>query len=425
MERRPLTICAIGSSTSSHVVDRVKCFAERGHRVFLICDSRAGIEGVTELVPSEVLAERVPLVRALNAASSRVSGRAIIGLGSLSLVLSARGLIRRCRPDVVHVHYAYSPLAWMAAVADRHPLVVSVMGGDVLFREQGSPTFRGQWLTLQLLDCADLITSKSDFLIGVLDRLGGFGAKAEKVVWGVDLKRFHRVDADGLRAALGLARDDRVILSAKILQPFYNVHLLVEALPRIVAAIPKARLLITEYEADEAYKAAIVRRVAALGLQAHVRFVGHVPHEEMPKYYSLAEATVAVPSSDGLPQALLEGMACEVPNIVSLLPRYEELVTHGESAYFVEISAEGIADGVLRVLGDPALRERIARTGREIVAARADLDRDVERVEAKYYELLSVPPRRRGGHIRRGRVMGGIVRYLAKAARRRGRYGCI
>ena len=107
MERRPLTICAIGSSSSTHVVSRVKCFADRGHRVFLICDSRAGIEGVTELVPS---------------------GRPIRGLRSLSLLLSVPGLIRRCRPDVVHVHFAYSPLAWMAAAANRHPLVVSVEG---------------------------------------------------------------------------------------------------------------------------------------------------------------------------------------------------------------------------------------------------------------------------------------------------------
>jgi glycosyltransferase involved in cell wall biosynthesis len=391
MERRPLTICAIGSSSSTHVVSRVKCFADRGHRVFLICDSRAGIEGVTELVPS---------------------GRPIRGLRSLSLLLSVPGLIRRCRPDVVHVHFAYSPLAWMAAVADRYPLVVSVMGGDVLFDEQGRPTPSGRRLTLRLLESADLITSKSDFLIRVLDRLGGFGAKAVKVVWGVDLKHFRRVDAGGLRTALGLGREDRVILSPRILQRFYNVHLIVEAMPRVIAAIPKARLLITEYQADPAYRDEICRRVEALGLREHVRFVGSVPHDEMPQHYSLADVTVAVPPSDGLPQTLLEGMACGAPSILSRLPRYEEQVTHGESALFVDISPESIADGVIRMLEDADLRERIASAGREIVATHADLDRDADRMEAKYYELLSKPRRRGHGYFRRAWVIGEMALHL-------------
>jgi glycosyltransferase involved in cell wall biosynthesis len=403
MERRPLTICAIGSSSSTHVVSRVKCFADRGHRVFLICDSRAGIEGVTELVPS---------------------GRPIRGLRSLSLLLSVPGLIRRCRPDVVHVHFAYSPLAWMAAVADRYPLVVSVMGGDVLFDEQGRPTPSGRRLTLRLLESADLITSKSDFLIRVLDRLGGFGAKAVKVVWGVDLKHFRRVDAGGLRTALGLGREDRVILSPRILQRFYNVHLIVEAMPRVIAAIPEARLLITEYQADPAYRDEICRRVEALGLREHVRFVGSVPHDEMPQHYSLADVTVAVPPSDGLPQTLLEGMACGAPSILSRLPRYEEQVTHGESALFVDISPESIADGVIRMLEDATLRERIASAGRGIVVAHADFDRDADRVEAKYYELLTAARRRRPGYFGRARVIGEMVRYLVTRDRSLPRFAC-
>jgi glycosyltransferase involved in cell wall biosynthesis len=403
MERRPLTICAIGSSSSTHVVSRVKCFADRGHRVFLICDSRAGIEGVTELVPS---------------------GRPIRGLRSLSLLLSVPGLIRRCRPDVVHVHFAYSPLAWMAAVADRHPLVVSVMGGDILFDEQGSPTPSGRRLTLRLLESADLITSKSDFLIDVLDRLGGFGAKAIKVVWGVDLKHFRRVDAGNLRTALGLGPEDRVILSPRILQRFYNVHEIVEAMPRVVAAIPDARLLITEYQADPVYRAEISRRVEALGLGEHVRFVGSVPHDEMPQHYSLADVTVAVPPSDGLPQTLLEGMACGAPSILSRLPRYEELVTHGESTFFVDISPESIAVGVIRLLKDAELCERIATAGREIVAMHADLDDDVHRVERKYYELSTRARGRRPGYIEWARIIGEMVRYLVMRDRPLARSTC-
>ncbi|MCL4296056.1 MAG: glycosyltransferase family 4 protein [Anaerolineae bacterium] len=391
IHRPKLTICAIGSSQSSHVVSRVKCFAERGHRVYLLCDSIAGIDGITEIVP---VGPPHSILNSILYRVNKVTTRFLKKSTSpytdpIHLFYNFRRVLKHCNPDIVHIHYAYNGWAWMAAAADYHPLVVSVMGGDVLFEEQGSPSPRGKWLTLQLFKRADLITSKSDYLITVLDKLGGFGSKAIKVVWGADLARFRRMDATALRTQLGLSANHRVILSPKILQPFYNVHLIVEAMPQIVAAHPEIRLLITEYAADPDYKKQIAAQVQQLGLSNHIIFVGHIQHHEMPLYYNLAEMTVAVPSSDGLPQTLLEGMGCEVPNILSRLPRYEEIVTHEQSAYFVDSSPPGIAEGVLRLLNDEELRHNIACNGLEIVRTQADFDKEVSRVEAKYYELLA------------------------------------
>ena len=50
-----LTLFVIGDGQSTHVMTRVRCFAELGHRVFLITGRRSpnGIEGVTELRPVE------------------------------------------------------------------------------------------------------------------------------------------------------------------------------------------------------------------------------------------------------------------------------------------------------------------------------------------------------------------------------------
>src|SRR2546426_7821191 len=52
--RRRLTLCLIGVAESTHVAARARCFAEMGHRVYLITEtaSSAGIKGVTELVPA-------------------------------------------------------------------------------------------------------------------------------------------------------------------------------------------------------------------------------------------------------------------------------------------------------------------------------------------------------------------------------------
>ena len=114
----------------------------------------------------------------------------------------------------------------------------------------------------------------------------------------------------------------------------------------------------------------------------------------MPAYYSLAEVAVAVPSSDGLPQTLLESMACRTPNILSRLPRYEEIVRHEESAYFVDATPEDIARGILRLFGDRGLRATIADNAEVIVRREGDLDEQAARVERRYRELAAtVRPR--------------------------------
>jgi glycosyltransferase involved in cell wall biosynthesis len=389
-----LTLCLIGAADSTHVAARARCFAEMGHRVYLITEtpSTGGINGVTELVPAldHDLARKL-WFRVILWSCRKMGGRTVDDAWRVAAFIR---LLRSCRPDIVHVHFAYSYYGWLAGLLGCQPLVVTVMGGDILFAEQGDPTPAGTWLTLELLRKANYITSKSHYLTAELDRLGGFGHKAERIVWGIPVAKFRRLEASGLRRSLGLADDCRVILSPKILRPLYRVHLVVEAMALVVRVFPDAVLLVTEYSPDPDYRSEIVRLIASLQLGQHVILCGRVAHADMPLYYSLAEISVAVPSSDGLPQTLLESMACETPNLLSKLPRYEEIVRHEDSAYFVEATASAIASGIIRLLGDDLLRARLARNALDIVRREGDLEEQSRRVERRYRELAAkVSPR--------------------------------
>jgi glycosyltransferase involved in cell wall biosynthesis len=388
MPRRPLRILAIGSSGSNHVVNRVRCFAERGHEVFLLSEGKVGLERVTELVPAAPPGQD-EWVKVLAQGLERLLRRKVLGSTDMvRLLLDFRRLVNRANPDVVHVHYAYATWAWSAAVLGVKPLVVSVMGGDVLFEEQGSPTPRGIRLTKTLLRSADLITAKSNFLIGVLNSLGHYGQKAMRIVWGVDPQVFKPLDGSTLRAELGIPLDAKVVLSPKILSPFYNVEVIVDAMAKIIKEEPEAKLVVTEYGAMPDYRAKLDVHIANLGLQQNVKFVGKIAHERMPLFYSMADVSVGIPKSDGLPQTLLEAMACGVPNIIGRLDRYGEIVRDGESAIFTDISADGVADAVLRLLRNRSLSRRVAEEGRKIVIEQANFPRDVAKVENAYYELV-------------------------------------
>jgi glycosyltransferase involved in cell wall biosynthesis len=226
-------------------------------------------------------------------------------------------------------------------------------------------------------------------LTETVDRLAGVGGKTERIVWGIPVTKFARMDPSALRGSLGLGAERRVILSPKILRPLYRIHLVIEAMDIVRREIPEAVLVVTEYSPDPDYKAALSARVTELGLAEHVIFCGRVDHAEMPTYYSMADIAVAVPSSDGLPQTLLESMACRTPNILSRLPRYEEIVRHEESAYFADATPEGIARGMLRLLREPRLCAQIVANAEAIVRREADLDQQAARVECRYRELAA------------------------------------
>lgn len=347
--------------------------------------SPAGIPGVVEVdLNAEPLISRQPWLR---------FRRPLRGLVYYTLTAASfLRALRRCRPDVVHVHYAYGYYAAMVGLFGCRPLVVTVYGGDVLFDEQGSPTRVGKWLTVRLLQHADYITTQSHFLADVVAELTDARAKTERVLWGVSLNEFRRRDASALRLQLGLRPEAKVILSLKVLQPFYRVDLVVEAMAIVRRRCPDAVLVVSEYAADPAYREELARLVDERDLGRHVRFVGVVANEDISSYYSLAELSIAVPPSDGIPQALLESLACETPQILGRLPRYEEIVKHEESAFFVDPSPEAIAAGITRLLEDHPLRMRIAREGRRIVEELANVDTQAARVERRLYKLVATTP---------------------------------
>src|SRR5262245_32727945 len=95
--KSPLTICAIGASESTHVVSRVRAFAARGHRVYLLCSRVSGIAGVTEIVPQ---AEPTPFLRRflgwIDAWSIRLLKKSIAPhQGTISLLFNHLHMLKR------------------------------------------------------------------------------------------------------------------------------------------------------------------------------------------------------------------------------------------------------------------------------------------------------------------------------------------
>ena len=236
----------------------------------------------------------------------------------------------------MHVHYLRG-LAWGLLLTRVRPCVMTPWGSDVLDEQGAFREWYSERLTKALLRRADLITVHSDYMERRLRPLIGPAHPVERIGWGVDLGRFRPgLEVESLKHRWGIASRRPVVLSPRIVKPLYRHELVIRALPGLRRDLPDVLLIITEHEADEAYLHGLKRLARELGVEEQVRFIGAVAYEEMPRWYNLADVVVMTPRSDGMPNSLLETMACGTVPVLARLEQYEELVRDGVNGLLVE-----------------------------------------------------------------------------------------
>lgn len=93
------------------------------------------------------------------------------------------------------------------------------------------------------------------------------------------------------------------------------------------------------------------RRVKQKKLTEAVKFIGLVPHEQLPNYISNSKI-LALPSyREGVPNVILEAMACGVPVVASSVGGIPEVVNEQTGMLVKSIEPENIAEALLTALG--------------------------------------------------------------------------
>ncbi len=151
-----------------------------------------------------------------------------------------------------------------------------------------------------------------------------------------------------------------------------GVHVLLDAVPRVLADLPQTRFVIS----GEGYYAGVLReKASAMGLARAVTFAGHVSDHERDALYAAADVAVFPSLYEPFGIVALEGMARGVPVVVSDTGGLAEVVQHDQTGIKVYAgSAESLAWGIKRVLGDAWLRDFISRRGREEALTRFGWD---------------------------------------------------
>lgn len=106
----------------------------------------------------------------------------------------------------------------------------------------------------------------------------------------------------------------------------------------------------------------IFQLVQALGLAEWIHFPGFIPTDELPTWYSAAEAFIYPSLFEGFGLPVLEAMACGVPVICSDIPVLQEVAGEG-ALTFVRTDEDALAHTIDQLLRDQSLRENLVKAG--------------------------------------------------------------
>ncbi|MCL4857757.1 MAG: glycosyltransferase family 4 protein [Caldilineaceae bacterium] len=211
------------------------------------------------------------------------------------------------------------------------------------------------------------------------------GRRSSRMANALNFARFEGglVDRTTKRASLGLPAEAVVIGSVGRLAPQKGYHVLLNAAPLVLRAIPNAHFLVI---GDGRLAEPLRAQAQALGIAERVLFTGS--RQDVEELYAVMDCFVSSSLWEGLPTVVLESIAARVPVVATRVAGNTELVVDGESGVLTPPGdAQALAQGIVRLLGDRDWAQQLA--GRAYAAARANFSiQAVAEQQSAFYERL-------------------------------------
>ncbi|MNI20297.1 Mannosylfructose-phosphate synthase [compost metagenome] len=179
--------------------------------------------------------------------------------------------------------------------------------------------------------------------------------KIHIIAGAADTARFQpSIDPIAVRDQLGLAQDSITVLTVRRLVKRMGLLQLLDAWQEVVKQAPSSMLLIG---GKGPLKEELEKRIIEYGLQDHVRMLGYVSDQDLPRYYQAADLFV-VPTQalEGFGLITVEAMSSGLPVMATPIGGSREILEKFDSdMLFKSVESHDMASGMIRIINN---RER-------------------------------------------------------------------
>ena len=352
----------------------LRALAARGHRIHAIAPAspetvRAAAAFDRQHVELGVTRFMVPYFERYAFTARDAATNAYRTLERAGIHGNLRRLLATENPDVVLIgREIYGPDAAEICRTEGVPALLISHGGPSTAIAHGAwPAARAEWL-LAGLRAVDLVVSVARHWAAVLRRLGV--PRVITIPNPVDLARFTPSPKDPvLSHALRLAPGDLVVLHASNFSAVKRVLDVIEAARVAILRDPR---LVFVMLGDGPERARAQAACARWGLRRRFRFPGWIHHDEMPRYFRLADCVVVASEHETQSLVYLEAQASGKCLMASHVPGAREVITNGRTGFlFNPGDVTGLAALLVATAADPDRRAAVGRAGRARVTAHA------------------------------------------------------
>jgi glycosyltransferase involved in cell wall biosynthesis len=199
----------------------------------------------------------------------------------------------------------------------------------------------------------------------VADRLYAITEKHPLCVYGViDLQKFSPISKKtALRKEIGLPADKLIALYAGYLIRRKGIYELVEAFSKIRRKGLDVMLVMCGSGPEESALKVFIREKKVEDI---IRMVGEVEPEQMSKWMQVSDLFVLATHTEGMPNVVMEAMACGVPVIATAVGGLPAAIGDCEGAILVPPkNVESIVEAIIKVVSDSKLRKRMQKAARK------------------------------------------------------------
>nr|CRH05404.1 putative GT4 : distantly related to 1, 2-diacylglycerol 3-glucosyltransferase [Candidatus Magnetococcus massalia] len=325
----------------------------RGHRVTLLCPPEAPI--------CQKAAEYGVPVVPLPMAKKRWAGLAAI-----------YRWLKQNRPDIIITHSSTD--SWLSALAAQ---VQSPATPVVRVRHISAPVTRNiptKWLYGTL--SRHVVTTGELICDQLVHHNGIPRSQVSAIPTGIDLQHFKPGDRQKAREQLGIEAK-KVVGIVATLRSWKGHHYLVEAFAQLQD--PDLHLLIV---GDGPQRPNLEALIAEQGVQQRVHMVGQ-QKDVVPWLQAMDLFVLPSYANEGVPQALMQAMACGLPCLSTPAGSIAEILHHEQNGLITEPhSVPLLSAGMERLLGDESLRKELGAAARQDALRDFGLERMLDRMLA-------------------------------------------
>jgi glycosyltransferase involved in cell wall biosynthesis len=203
------------------------------------------------------------------------------------------------------------------------------------------------------------------------------------IPYGLDTVAYQPIDPELCRMVLGIPVQKKVLMFAadKLKDERKGGDLLLKALQALPATLKEDCVLLTLGQRSSKIDS---------GVDIPAIHLGHVSSDRLKSMaYSAADLFLFPTRADNLPLVLQESMACGTPMVSFKIGGVSDLVRPGVTGYLAQPEdVEDFCSGIVQLLEDDDMRERMGKKCREISLQEYSLDLQAKRYKELYQSLL-------------------------------------